>query len=100
MLIACEYPHISLEGRLWMVRREGQAYQPPAPFHMVFLYLLRGVETLTRTLPIDIFSCSPFATIFSPMFEYILRNIFSHVGVNLMHAIKSKCLFGFGSCLV
>ena len=23
-----------------MVRREGQAYQPPAPFHMVFLYLL------------------------------------------------------------
>ena len=49
------------------------------------------------TLPIDIFSCSPFATIFSLMFKYILCNTFSHAGVNLMHAIECKCLFGFGS---
>ena len=61
------------------------------------LCMHRGVETLTRTLPIDIFSCSPFATIFSPMFKYILCNTLNHVGVNLMHAIKCKCLFGFGS---
>jgi len=60
-------------------------------------YTVGGVETLTRTLPIDIFSCSPFATIFSPMFKYILCNTFNYVGVNLMHAIKCKCLFGFGS---
>jgi hypothetical protein len=57
----------------------------------------RGVEPLTRTLPIDIFSCSPFATIFSLIFKFILCNTFSYLGVNLMHAIKSKCLFGFGS---
>ena len=56
-----------------------------------------GVEPLTRTLPIDIFSCSPFTTIFSLMIKFILCNTFSHVGVNLMHAIKSKCLFGFRS---
>jgi len=37
---------------------------------------------------------------FSLMFKYILCNTFGHVGVNLMHAIKCKCLFGFGSCLV
>ena len=43
-----------------------------------------GVETLTRrTLPNDIFSSAPFATIFSPMFKHIVCNTFSIVGVNL-----------------
>jgi hypothetical protein len=59
--------------------------------------MLCGFETLTRTLPVDIFSSAPFATIFSPMFQHNLCNIFSHVGVNLMHA-KQNCAILF--CLV